>query len=68
MSRREPIPPTTAIVDRRPTQITVGCGEVERKRRGWREQTAARDIPGWTYGPRQSPTPDQPSMSQHASL
>lgn len=39
MSRRQPILQTAAIIDLRPTQVTVGYREVERKRRRWREQT-----------------------------
>ena len=38
MSRREQFPPTAAIVDLRPTQITVGYREVERKRRRFRDR------------------------------
>ena len=38
MSRRERFPPTVAIVDLRPTQITVGYREVERKRGRFRDR------------------------------
>jgi hypothetical protein len=41
MSRREQFPPTAAIVDLRPTQITVGYREVERKRRRLRDKAEA---------------------------
>ncbi len=42
MRHRGPVPPTAAIVDLRPTQITVGYREVAVKRRRWRERVAAR--------------------------
>ena len=37
MTVREPVLSTVAIVDLRPTQITVGMREVEAKRKRWRE-------------------------------
>src|SRR5262252_6164725 len=37
MTVREPVLTTVAIVDLRPTQITVGMREVEAKRKRWRE-------------------------------
>jgi hypothetical protein len=42
MSIREPILTTVAIIDLRPTQITVGMREVLSKRKHWRE-TAKKD-------------------------
>src|SRR5450631_116657 len=41
MRRGGPVPPMAAIVDLRPTQITVGYREVAVKRRRWREVSAA---------------------------
>lgn len=41
MRRRRSVPSTAAIVDLRPTQITVGYREVAVKRRRWRERAAA---------------------------
>lgn len=49
MSRREPVLQTAAIVDLRPTQVTVGYREVERKRRRWREQTSGTDHGLWPW-------------------
>lgn len=43
MSRRDSLPRTAAIVDLRPTQITVGYREVARKRCRWRERSQGGD-------------------------
>jgi hypothetical protein len=40
-SLRDPVLKATPIVDLRPTQLTVGFLEVERKRKSWREKRAA---------------------------